>query len=55
MKLPPIAAQKSEYAIGACSNWNIGPRFRLVKTFGLAPPLQSVSLMVEDSQVESRG
>jgi hypothetical protein len=38
MKLAPIALQKSEYAIGTCYNWTIGPRFRLVRTFDLAPP-----------------
>ncbi len=30
-------------------NWTIGPRFRLVRTFDLAP-LQGASLLVVDSQ-----
>ena len=44
MKLAPIAAQKSECAIGTCYNWTIGPRFRLVRTFDLAPPSGRVAL-----------
>ena len=48
MKLAPMAAQKSECAIGACDNWTIGPRFRL-ETFDLAPPSGRVAL-VHDSQ-----
>jgi hypothetical protein len=36
-KLAPIAAQKSDYAIGTGYNWTIGPRFRLFRTFDLAP------------------
>jgi hypothetical protein len=44
MKLAPIALQKSEYAIGTCYNWTIGPRFRLVRTFDLAPPSGRVAL-----------
>ena len=44
MKLAPIAAQKSESAIGTCENWTIGPRFRLVRTFDLAPPSGRVAL-----------
>jgi hypothetical protein len=38
MKLAPVAAQKSECAIGTCDNWTFGPRFRLVRTSDLAPP-----------------
>ncbi len=45
MKLARIAAQKSECAIGTCYNWTIGPRFRLVRTFDLAP-FQGTSLSV---------
>ena len=44
MKLAPIAAQKSECAIGTCDNWTIGPRFRIVRTFDLAPPSGRVAL-----------
>ena len=44
MKLAPVAAQKSEGAIGTCYNWTIGPRFRLVRTFDLAPPSGRVAL-----------
>src|ERR1700676_3384369 len=44
MKLAPIAAQESECAIGTCYNWTIGPRFRLVRTFDLAPPSGRVAL-----------
>src|ERR1700694_413862 len=43
-RLAPIAAQKSECAIGTCYNWTIGPRFRLVRTFDLAPPSGRVAL-----------
>ena len=35
---------KSEWAIGMCDNWTIGPRFRLVRTFDLAPPSGRVAL-----------
>ncbi len=44
MKLAPVAAQKSECAIGTCSNWTIGPRFRRLRTFDLAPPSGRVAL-----------
>jgi hypothetical protein len=37
MKFAPVAAQKSERAIGTCGSWTIGPRFRLVRTLDLAP------------------
>jgi hypothetical protein len=39
-----IAAQESERTIGTCYNWTIGPRFRLVRTFDLAPPSGRVAL-----------
>ncbi len=48
-EVAPNAAQKSEGAIGTCYNWTVGPRFRLVRTFDLAP-LQGASLLVDDSQ-----
>jgi hypothetical protein len=35
---------KTECAIGTCDNWTIGPRFRLVRTFDLAPSLGRVAL-----------
>jgi hypothetical protein len=44
MKLSPIAAQKSECAIGTCDNWTIGLRFRLFRTFDLAPLSGRVAL-----------
>jgi hypothetical protein len=49
MKLAPIAAQKSEVR-----NWDVlqldhRTRFRLVRTFDLAP-LQGASLSMDDSQ-----
>jgi hypothetical protein len=44
IKLAPIATEKSECAIGTCYNWTIGPRFRLVGTFDLAPPSGRVAL-----------
>ena len=38
MKLAPIAAQKSEYAIETCYHWTIGPiSALLVRRFDLAP------------------
>jgi hypothetical protein len=37
MNLAPITAQKSECEIGMCYNWIIGSRFRLARTFDLAP------------------
>jgi hypothetical protein len=40
----PVAAQRSECAIGTCDNWTVGPRFRLVRTFDLAPPSRRVAL-----------
>jgi hypothetical protein len=40
----PVAAQRSECAIGTCDNWTVGPRFRLVRTFDLAPPSGRVAL-----------
>ncbi|MEA3146139.1 MAG: hypothetical protein QOI53_1611 [Verrucomicrobiota bacterium] len=43
MKLAPVAAQKSECAIGTCDNWTFGPRFRLVRTSDLAPPTGRVA------------
>ena len=48
-KLGFIAAQKSACAIGTCCNCTAGSRFRLVRTFDLAP-LRGASLLVDDSQ-----
>jgi hypothetical protein len=44
MKLAPIATQKSECAIGTCYYLDHQTRFRLVRTFDLAPPSGRVAL-----------
>jgi hypothetical protein len=49
MKLAPIALQKSEYAIGTCYNWTIGPASVLLGR-SIWRPLQGASLLVDDSQ-----
>ena len=39
---------KSDFAIGTCDNWTIGPRFALRRS--IWRPLQGASLLVDDSQ-----
>ncbi len=53
-KLAPIATQKSGCAIGTFYNWTIGLRFRLVRTFDLAP-FQGASLWVFGPRVKTLG
>jgi hypothetical protein len=48
MKFAPVAAQKSERAIGTCGSWTIGPRSALLGRSIWRP--QGASLVLDDSQ-----
>ena len=53
--LTRICWPRKPCAIGTCDNWTIGPRFRLVRTFGLALPSGRAALGETIPRVETLG